>query len=851
MQHTRINYRLIFSITLIITFLSSCSLTSTHDSAASQPALEETGNPVVITFAADSFEAAHYENLASSFHEDNPSVTVKIISRENLFELWEEENLRSLASLADTVLYDGDRAKLLDHPEYFLDLTSLIDVTPDFDIDDFWGNAVYAGEDSAGRILGLPISLGLMGIFYDAQILNDEGLSIPDSGWTMDNLNAILSNKEFLLEDFSLANSIIAPQIDHSLNQNDGEVVSSELIAIARDYVDLYQSGKIQFAGTTNPENSLPSLWVGALTSYVPGNEDELSLTAFSFAPYPAISGGEEFPSNIIFPTYGLISAGSDYPREAWLWLNYLSYQAPGNVLENTIPYSIPARKSVAEESFPWELIPTESQQAIRDALGHGWYGSNFPQTFRAVIDVLAQVLEGQIPLENAFSDLTIAATPTPDPMPINLDVTKETPEVPAYTTVIRFLYPASLPNSESIYLALAEEFERTHPNVSIELASDFSWPGGSPFPYLADSLDCYYWSGNYSPDVIMEQVSDLSPFLEQEDPEFIQDFFPGRIEAFTSSGFIFGLPVSNSLSVVKYNAALLDELGIEPPDPNWTFDDLLRLLKEITKNTQGQDIYGALDMEKYLLNGFGVQFYNLVQEPVYIGIDSLETLQAFYQVLDLVQNGELYFPEVYDYTALQNLVTNGQIAVWISPTYSQATMPFETGILPLPIIESESTTVGWSLPSALFISESSEVKPACWDWIRFLSDQPNAFAEVPVRQSALSSPDYIATVGEELATVYRLGMTNAVNRGDVNMATRPIDSWITAGLLRMIKGESPQVVLADIQTKAEGFANCLASYDLMHEVIYGVSVENKEIRNQIGQCALEVDPEFNLFGYE
>ena len=66
-----------------------------------------------------------------------------------------------------------------------------------------------------------------------------------------------------------------------------------------------------------------------------------------------------------------------------------------------------------------------------------------------------------------------------------------------------------------------------------------------------------------------------------------------------------------------------------------------------------------------------------------------------------------------------------------------------------------------------------------------------------------------------------------------------------------MIKGESPQVVLADIQTKAEGFANCLASYDLMHEVIYGVSVENKEIRNQIGQCALEVDPEFNLFGYE
>jgi hypothetical protein len=66
-----------------------------------------------------------------------------------------------------------------------------------------------------------------------------------------------------------------------------------------------------------------------------------------------------------------------------------------------------------------------------------------------------------------------------------------------------------------------------------------------------------------------------------------------------------------------------------------------------------------------------------------------------------------------------------------------------------------------------------------------------------------------------------------------------------------MVNGESPQVILADVQRKAEGFASCLAIYDLLHENIFSVSLENQEIRYKIGQCALEVDPEFNLFGFE
>lgn len=75
--------------------------------------------------------------------------------------------------------------------------------------------------------------------------------------------------------------------------------------------------------------------------------------------------------------------------------------------------------------------------------------------------------------------------------------------------------------------------------------------------------------------------------------------------------------------------------------------------------------------------------------------------------------------------------------------------------------------------------------------------------------------------------------------------------SWITAGLLQMVIGEDPQVVLADVQSKAAGFVDCLSAHNLTQEIIYMITLDNAEMRFQIGQCALEVDPDFNLFGYD
>lgn len=851
-NHKVIQSLLAISILITIGF-SACSPAqiSKPTEMESEIGQEQTTNPVVITFATDPFNTTYYESLARDFNAEHSTISVQIVSVDYLSELWEADNLRSLASLADVVIYDGDRGKLIDHPEYFLDLSSLMDATVDFDAADFWGDSIARSQDEVGRTLGLPLSLGLMGMFYNSQTLSDLGASLPEPSWTIDDLQDLLVQNDLTLQDFALSYSIISPLISYSIAQNDGEINSDDLARIAQWYVDLSKSGNI----SSGNADTKPDLWVGPL------NSDDLrtgranALTSYAFAPYPVLSADEQdLPTNIIFPTYGLISAGSEHPREAWQWLNYLSHQPPGYLIDDTIPYAISARKSVAEENFPWEMIPRENQDAIRYALEHGWFGNNHPQAFRAVTGALTQVLAGEISMKSAFTALSISPAPTPDPDPIVLSSPEDAFEslFDNDATVVHFLMPGSNVNDENIYETLVSEFENTHPDVKIDFQTDFTWPGGNAFPYLIDKFDCFYWGESASPASALDYVADLSPFIEGESADFLQDFFTNTVEAFTSEGLIYALPVASSLELIKYNSALLNELGIAPPDPNWTFDDLLRLLAEIAEKTQNQEIYASTGLEDYLLYGFGAQFYDLDAEPADIGINSPETQQAFQLVVDMIKNREVYYPETYDYTIENQLRDNGQIALWLSSTRGRITSPFDESVLPLPSIDGNFYGMGWSSPQALYISAESDIKQACWDWIRFLSDQPNIFNTVPVRKSILSSPSYATAVGDDLAAIYEISMANATFRGGINMVTRPIDTWVTESLQALVAGENPELVLTEAQWKAESFVDCLVNHNLTHEVIYLISTENTDLRAQIGACALEVDPDFvTTYGYE
>ena len=70
---------------------------------------------VVITFAVDDSARKDYQSLIKEFHQQNPSITVMLVTPPGDFSIWNEDDLRSLASAADaTIILDG-RGKLVNN----------------------------------------------------------------------------------------------------------------------------------------------------------------------------------------------------------------------------------------------------------------------------------------------------------------------------------------------------------------------------------------------------------------------------------------------------------------------------------------------------------------------------------------------------------------------------------------------------------------------------------------------------------------------------------------------------------------------------------------------------------------
>ena len=87
-----------------------------------------------------------------------------------------------------------------------------------------------------------------------------------------------------------------------------------------------------------------------------------------------------------------------------------------------------------------------------------------------------------------------------------------------------------------------------------------------------------------------------------------------GHVQALTTPGGLYGLPVYDGPEVFAYRQDLLDQLGLAYPDPNWTYQDAERLFRQCAGTSQGRHRYGAAlewyttfwGAPQYLLEGFG-----------------------------------------------------------------------------------------------------------------------------------------------------------------------------------------------------------------------------------------------------
>ena len=106
--------------------------------------------------------------------------------------------------------------------------------------------------------------------------------------------------------------------------------------------------------------------------------------------------------------------------------------------------------------------------------------------------------------------------------------------------------------------------------------------------------------AGRTTPDVVWmgigwNQFSDaLLPLdeLVAQDPELDPSmYFPGLWDACKWKNRLLALPSSGQVGVIYYNKDLCDEAGLDYPTPDWTWDDMVRMAKALTRDFDGDGV--------------------------------------------------------------------------------------------------------------------------------------------------------------------------------------------------------------------------------------------------------------------
>lgn len=306
-----------------------------------------------------------------------------------------------------------------------------------------------------------------------------------------------------------------------------------------------------------------------------------------------------------------------------------------------------------------------------------------------------------------------------------------------------------------AIYEELIAEFESQHPDIDITLnhipsAGDYEQNLATLI--AAGAAPDVFFINNISLPGFAAQGA-FTPLAEFVDEEYLDDFFPGHLDAFRYEGELMAVPRDISNLVLFYNQDMFEEAGVEPPSEGWTFDDFLAAARELTKDTDGD---GQIDQF-----GFGYSTYYLFWEPwiwsnggQFFSDDhseftldqeaALEGLQ-FYVDLRCEENVAPTSEQAAERNAA-SMFAEGDAAMivdgrWrVAPLNNNPAVDFQWDVALFP--EGEAGSIVDIDGSGWGISSSSDAPEAAWEFIEFLAS-PEAMAQwteagiiIPARRS-------------------------------------------------------------------------------------------------------------------
>jgi multiple sugar transport system substrate-binding protein len=299
---------------------------------------------------------------------------------------------------------------------------------------------------------------------------------------------------------------------------------------------------------------------------------------------------------------------------------------------------------------------------------------------------------------------------------------------------------------------------------------------------------DIAYVYGSWAPNIAqIPQVVNLTKVVQGPGVNW-SDFWVGERDVATVNGKVIGIPALVDNLAVVYNKKLFSAAGLQPPSPNWTWDQFTADAKKLTIPAKKQfgTAYVTPGNEdtvwhwEALLWEAGGQILNASNTKAAFdspaGLESLNTLHAM-----AVSNKSMYLdPSDSEYT---NLFNSGKIGMLVTGPWDLSAFPavkYGVQIMPsFPGTNAGHQTISGPDNWVIFNNGAKRVA-AAESFLTWMTATPQATyfslhtGDLPIRQSVQDAPGFLQQMDQALPGVD----TFVTNLGNVKQARPQLPAY-------------------------------------------------------------------------
>ncbi len=310
--------------------------------------------------------------------------------------------------------------------------------------------------------------------------------------------------------------------------------------------------------------------------------------------------------------------------------------------------------------------------------------------------------------------------------------------------------------------------------------------------------------------------VQPIDQFIEADGLDMSQ-YVQARVDAYNYKGEQYAMPKGLDAVYVAYNKEIFDKYGVEYPQDGWNWDDMraiaeeLRVAIEAASGTE-YPIVMELDAQPSWVN-FITQNggYYLTADGLTTGVGTPESLDAFQQVVDLMEVGHMAPYIVLSETKGTDLFVSGQggivfIGSWKASVLENSTLGVDgnIGLVQMPSMAVDNKSVLGGLGYCM--AANTEHPEEAWELMKFLTSEESERAE------AAAGIDFPANIAAQDAYVSSFVNIDAQVISDAAVSgfkypSNGYSDWstpVTDAVALVLSGEAPVETIAEAAVEGQ-----------------------------------------------